>query len=77
MLKSGTSVTKDSNVEAKPFPSLEELKTSKDEEKFWEMVSANGGSPLIQKQENGQYQVTFLYRSKDAQRVELDSEDLH
>ncbi|MCS5712923.1 MAG: alpha/beta hydrolase-fold protein [Candidatus Babeliales bacterium] len=77
MLKSGTSVTKDSDVEAKPHPLLQELKSSQDEEMFWENVSAKGGSPLIQMQENGQYQVTFLYRSKVAKRVELESEDLY
>ncbi len=56
---------------------LEELKTGKDEHQFWENVSAIGGEPLIQEQENGQYTVTFLYRAKDAEKVELDSEDLH
>ena len=52
------------------------------EKQLWGRMSIRGEAPLLQvqgKDEQGKdkYQVTFLYQAKDAEKVELDSEDLY
>ncbi len=68
---------------------LEKMRGSRnDEEKkllekqLWDRMSIRGEAPLLQvqgKDEQGKdkYQVFFLYQAKDAEKVELDSEDLY
>lgn len=72
---------KSDNLEGKQPPDvdalLEELKSSKNDDQFWENIFSIGGGPLFQKQDNGQYKVTFMYRAQNAEKVELESEDLH
>ncbi|WP_392538564.1 alpha/beta hydrolase-fold protein [Legionella sp. 227] len=44
---------------------------------FWEKIEQGTGTPIIEKNHSGNYMVTFLYRSKDEVKVELDCNDLN
>lgn len=46
------------------------------ENELWFRMAGNG-SPLIREQEDGQYQMTFLYHSQDAKTIKLISGDLY
>lgn len=56
---------------------LIEVERKELEKELWDRIKANEGTPLLQIQENGQYQITFLYSSKDAKTVKLECFDLY
>lgn len=52
------------------------IEKQKLQDQLWEHLHEEG-TPIISKQENGKYQVTFLYQSQDDKTVELDCPDLY
>ncbi|QMT60526.1 hypothetical protein [Legionella sp. PC997] len=61
----------------KKIASLHMSEREKVLEEFWHRIENGKGSPLIEKNESGDYTVTFLYRSKEEVIVELDCNDLN
>src|SRR3990167_2893086 len=55
---------------------IDPVEKQKLQDQLWQRASA-AGTPLVEPQANGNYQVTFLYRSSGNEEIELSCPDLH
>src|SRR3990167_10067239 len=55
---------------------IDPVEKQKLQDQLWQRASTDG-TPLVEPQDNGNYQVTFLYRSSGNEEIELFCPDLH